>query len=229
MPNGNRYKRRKKKPYYKRRKKNYRERTMVSRISPVPSTFLTKLTYCQSIELDATATEVPVYHGFRANNILDPDFTGVGHSCLGYDQIKLMYNHWYVLGSKITVDYIMTSVGATTGNAICGIAVSDGSSPNLEVDTWREQPRIVTKIITGATQRTRLTKTFSAKNFFGGTNVMDKDELKGGIATNPSEQAYFHVLAGSVGNGEDPAVVICDVKINFIVMFAEPNELAQSG
>lgn len=71
-----------------------------SRNLPFPITMRTKLRYTDVYTLNAVSGFAKyVYSG---NSAYDPDFTGLGHQCLYWDQISAIYSKYVVLSSKIT-------------------------------------------------------------------------------------------------------------------------------
>lgn len=71
-----------------------------SRNLPFPITMRTKLRYTDVYTLNAVSGFAKyVYSG---NSAYDPDFTGLGHQCLYWDQISAIYSKYVVLSSRIT-------------------------------------------------------------------------------------------------------------------------------
>ncbi len=71
-----------------------------SRNLPFPITMRTKLRYNDIYTLNAVSGFAKyVYSG---NSAFDPDYTGVGHQCLYWDQISAIYSKYVVLASRIT-------------------------------------------------------------------------------------------------------------------------------
>ncbi len=67
---------------------------------PFPITLRTKLRYNDIYTLNAVSGFAKyVYSG---NSAFDPDYTGVGHQCLYWDQIAAIYAKYVVLASRIT-------------------------------------------------------------------------------------------------------------------------------
>ena len=86
------------------RKGKYRKRKLISNtLSPMPCSFATKLTYSSNVSINPGAAGTPAAYVYRANGLYDPDLTGGGHQPRGYDQFTPMYNHWTVVGAKVTV------------------------------------------------------------------------------------------------------------------------------
>lgn len=70
-----------------------------SRNLPFPITMRTKLRYTDVYTLSAVSGFAKyVYSG---NSAYDPDYTGLGHQCLYWDQISAIYSKYVVLASKI--------------------------------------------------------------------------------------------------------------------------------
>jgi hypothetical protein len=113
-----RYKRRYKKRGRKRRSsaRNYNTLVSVNKNNPLPNNFVTKLRYHDSVPINA-ANGTVAGHVFRANSPYDPDYTASGHQPRYFDQIMPLYDHYQVLGSKITVKFINNSNDHIVGDS----------------------------------------------------------------------------------------------------------------
>ena len=201
---------------------------MVSTRSPIAKRAILKLRYCDDVSIDTTAGAA-AGHVFRANSVFDPDLTAAGHQPYGFDEWSNFYNHYTVLGAKITVNY--TSESALVGGVTnVGISLQAASAVTTNPTLAKEKGSTSYGILTGlqALGKKTLSKTFSAKKFFGVPNVIDGDRFTSGIAANPSEEAFFVVWVGSVAGADDPNPVNCAVTIEYIVALTEPKTLAQS-
>jgi len=94
-----------KKVYRKRRPRVRRPRrgknrasVAVSRSSPIPDRFLTKLRYSTLHALTTAGVAIPASYQFRLNSIFDPDLTGTGHQPLGHDEMATLYQKYTVRG-----------------------------------------------------------------------------------------------------------------------------------
>ena len=92
------------KPYGKRKRSvrgNYQQTAVVSPYMPrsiggfkefgVPNSINVRLRYSDVITLTSTAGSLSK-HVFRSNSLFDPDFTGVGHQPMYYDQLGALYS-----------------------------------------------------------------------------------------------------------------------------------------
>lgn len=212
---------------YRKRKSSRRKQssgTVTSlSMSPFPDSIITKMRYSESIALDAS-TSVPAYHLFSCNGLYDPNISGTGHQPLGFDQYTGIYDHYTVLGSKITVEAMPQFY-----QNMVGVYISDDVTPVGTYDTIIEQGGAVVKAVasTGGPS-SRITKGFSAKRFFGVTDVLDVDKLKGSLGANPADGAYFVVFTQSADSGLNPSATIVNVTIEYIVKWTERQPLAQS-
>ncbi len=89
---------------------------------PLGKTFKTKLRYVTQLELGSGTNDFASHHFYRANSAFDPDLTGTGHQPMGYDQLALFYDHYTIIGSKITCNY--HNVGGSNP-IVCGIRLRD--------------------------------------------------------------------------------------------------------
>lgn len=198
----------------------------VNKTNPFPKQFTTKLRYETSVDVDpplgGTAS-----HLFRANSVFDPDFTGVGNQPRYFDQIMPLYDHFTVIGAKITVKV----ANPHTTPYIVGVQLNGNGTTVANINDLIEQRNSTYKWIGHAYANTainQITKKFSTKKFLGISKPLAEDDLRGSISANPNEGAYFAVTVGS----HDPAVnglaLPLRIIIDYIVVFTEPRTVASS-
>lgn len=165
-------------------------------------------------------------HVFSANDLYDPDVTGTGHQPRGFDQFMGMFDHFNVIGSKITVRFINSD--SIVQGVCCTVRLRDDSTPTANITTIREDPGI-TQTILGHSASGRnmgvLKKGFSAKRFFG--KSLAADNQQGSATSGPLEQAYYHINTSASASGNIDAVE-CYVTIDYTVIFSEPKMPATS-
>lgn len=186
-----------------------------------------KLRYCeQQINLVGTTGALASYV-FRANSIYDPNFTGVGHSPMGYDQWAVLYNHYTVVGSKITVKF--DNSGGTGASCNVGVYLSDHTTvPYTQASEFIEARKGTTKLITNQRNVVSASSWYSAKKFYNVKDIKDNFARLGGVTgANPTEQAVFIVWLQSAASA---TTVNCNVTatIEYIVDWSEPTDLSQS-
>lgn len=195
-----------------------------------PASKIVKLRYVDQIEIDP-AISVVATHLFRANSIFDPDYTGIGHQPLGHDQWINFYDHYNVIGSKITVNFMTTGTDPTLDALVCGVLLKDSSGSITSPTTIMEQSNSGYKVVTNANANQGVTvrKGYSAKKFFDLKDVKDNRNLVGAsFGANPTEDAYFHVYAAPISVGINPGKVRCTVTIEYICQFTERKTLLAS-
>ncbi len=221
-----------------RRARKYRRGKRRLPITGFPRSKMVKLRYAETISLDVGAGGTTAVNDFVANGMFDPNSTGVGHQPKGFDQWMLMYNHFTVVGAKLTVKYVPDT--ATSGIASqVGIGLFDTTgqiSAGVGLDAIAEMkqagPRCVLMgdLDNNPSARGRpitISRSFSAKKFFGTKSIVGKDNYRGNVAANPTETAVFTVYAANSG-GADAAAIRIQCIIDYIAVFTEPNQLAQS-
>ncbi len=177
--------------------------------------------YSTLINLDAGVGTTAV-HVFRASSLFDPDFTGTGDQPRGLDQLMLLFDHYLVIGAKITIH----GVGLDTVGSIIGIALSDDSTSQTGLGYQESRNRVYR--VTSSQQPTTLSKTYSCKKFLGVSHPLGNKDFSGTITTNPLENAFFHIYYFSNNVLTNPALTSFCVNIEFSVIFTEPVNPAQS-
>lgn len=221
--------------YVRRARRSYRRRSIPSMISNTyggfPVSKVAKLRYSDVVTINPTASGVAMFHAFRANSIYDPDSTGVGHQPMGRDIWAQVYNHYTVIGSKITAT--MVPSGTSNYQATFGITIDDNATPaDQTINTLIERGNSVYKQFLNSYQYNSqsvsvLRKGFSARKFFHIKNIRDNILTYGAEqGSNPTDQAYFLVWVGS--NSADIDLVSVQVTIEYLVLFTEPADISAS-
>lgn len=191
---------------------------------PLPSTITVPMRYVEFFALDAPIG-TPTYHTFSANGLYDPNVTGTGHQPMGFDQMMTLYNHYEVIGSKITFRLFGTAT------CIFGVKLDDSGLPSTSdpISTW-ELPLMNCKHLangnSNGTSDYTVTQKFSQKRFFG-EKAGDR-ETWGDGASNPTDQAYFLCMIGPNSTSGDLASVQCMATIDYIVKLHEPKDFVPS-
>lgn len=211
-------------------RRNKRKNKMVVLLgrSPIPTSVLVKLRYCDSIAIDPASGGITGSHLFRVNSLFDPDETSAGHQPLAYDEYAALYSRYCVLGAKITVKCINTSstipliFGIVLRNVTPGLAVSPNMLREQGDSTWGYAGNI------GAKQNRSISKTFSAKKFFGYPKPLNETDLRASTTANPAVTGYFQVWGAAADNVSNPGAMTYQVTIDYIAVFTKPHALPQS-
>lgn len=219
-------------PARKRRRRNAPRRRTRLRMadSIVPPNKMVRLKYVEYITLNAPSA-TSARNIFRANSCFDPNQTGIGHQPLGFDQWSIFYDHYTVVGSKCTAQFMAQGSSSAIDSSIVGIILTDNTSVLPPPETLLEQPKSSHRILTNgnATQKATVRKGFSAKKFFGLKSIKDNRALVGASTTaNPSEDAYFSVYQMAYDAALNPNPIKVVVTINYLVYFTERKTLAGS-
>ena len=222
---------------YRRRGPSKRRRSKLP-LNGFPDKWVGRLKYSDFITLDSTAlgSAVPTYHTFRANSLFDPDKTGQGHQPRGFDQLAAIYDHYCVIGSKITVHFENDVDNLQTAGQYCFLMMDDtaqvpGSLIDLSEESNRNKLAYKPRNTVGSNSIT-LTKKFSPYKMFG---IPKKDSLINNVnlnaqtGTNPVEDACFTFgLMCSRTTTTNPPPVVCRVEIEYLAVFTEKRQMQSS-
>lgn len=211
----------------KYKKRYYRRKMQISRM-PVtaPYRLFRKLRYSNDwVDLEPTSG-IAVGHAYRLNGLFDPDATGTGDQPRGFDEYMTMYQKYVVLGARVIVKFLNESSSTYTRCIIRPVNTSaiDGDPvDNLEGRSIRNC--IVAPFVGGGSVKT-LSLNWSSKRWFGKKSVLEERDLSGTVTANPTTQCYLHVL--NDGLGAASLGCKCQVTIDYLVCFQEPNQPVQS-
>lgn len=197
--------------------------------APTPESKIVKLKYsAEPRSIDGGVGTLGI-HVFSANGCYDPDITSGGHQPMGFDQWMLFYEHYEVLGSKITVTFWNSGEAIATNQYVVGIYTDSDTSSTTSLTQMLEQPGTrYSNLGILSKDHVNVTKYWSAKKFFGNRYITSGGAIQGNATTNPAEQAFWHVFAGASDNLTNPGIIYFNTMITFIVKFTERKTLAQS-
>jgi len=226
-----------------RRKKFVRKGRRVARIVRprlpalgIPNTKMVRLRYAQQFLLSDSGLGdgLSDQQLIRANSLFDPDYSGVGHQPRYYDQYTPMYNHYLVLGSKIRVSGHMGVAGTSNiSNGRLTVRLLDTVTtpdiPDSIIDLLESKNTVSIPIHNQAVgNATRwLTKTFSAKKFFGVKDMKDNHQLGAYYTANPTIDAWFNIVVMGASTGTLSTSYIT-VIIDYIALLTQVKNVADS-
>lgn len=215
-------KRRFKRRLYKRKRFNVGQKAMVNLGFGMPKIIKMRHRYFENVALVTTVAGIPSFYRFRANGLVDPNQTGTGHQPTLFSVMKNYYNHFKVIGAKISVTFIPTSSG--TVPQYVGIMADDDTSSSIDINTLNEQPDTRRKQIAFNNARPiTITHNYSAKKVYGGS-IMGNTRLEGDASNDPTEQFYFTIYNCSV-DGVNNVGVSALVTIDYIAVWTEAKDL----
>jgi len=177
--------------------------------------------YRENIRLTTPVSTTYIIHSFSCNGMYDPNISGVGHQPLYFDQLAAVYNHYTVIGSKITIT--MVTPGPTDGGARCYLNVNDDSTLSGYVKEYSSTE--MTAVNANSTPTT-LSNSWSAVKSFG-PNPLANDNLQGTTTTNPPEiQNYaLYIEFGTSITGFNMDI---QVTIDYIAVWDELKDITES-
>ncbi|AXQ66532.1 MAG: putative capsid protein [Circoviridae sp.] len=202
--------------------------TVFKNPSPLPMKFKAVLRYSDPFEqFIPPQTGNSIGKVFSCNGIYDPDITRIGHQPSGFDQLMMMYDHYVVIGAKITTTFVNND---NNHGVVCAVDVRD--RPTLEPDmrVSQESGTVKTAVITSENSgRGTVTITYKVNpnRFLGRSKPLADPELKGDSLKNPNEQCYFHIMMSSLDAGSVDGTSISSI-IEYQAIFIEPKPVGLS-
>lgn len=215
------YKRKYQKRPYRRRRRRIQKFNQKLSTYPLPLSFKNKIVYFdKEVVLNPTAGGLADTHVFSCNGVYDPDVSGVGHSPAGFATLSELYNHYTVIGSKLTVTFNNRD---GTYPQLVGAFVSANTTEQVNPEDIIENGKGRNAFITtqsGSKQMATLTVKCPVGRFLGKKNLLSEDDCQGNAGSNPQEQCFFHVWAGPQ-EAVDTSPVYCTVRIEYICIWKE--------
>ena len=181
----------------------------------LPTSQKVTLRYAQKFTISASIAQAGTWV-FRANGMFDPDLTGSGHQPRGFDQLMTMYDHFQVIGSKITIMSAQPNI-----SSVIGVCIKDRSTVSTDYEDYLEEnPAFNTIGMVGNDgEPMALVANYSQKKFFGQGSL--EEQFEGDVSSDPSEGAFFHVYQTAITDSSvstNSHVVVID----YIAVLTEP-------
>lgn len=239
MPGNYPLKRYKKRKYKKRRGRRKRNIARPLALSGMPKSKLVRLRYVLMASLNPGAGSKTAI-SISANDMFNPDSVSTRqptgfNQLLGTSSTTGWYDHFQVVGSKITVTFVEPEANTNVNPAYVGIVLSDNGTRVSSAASisalfesslnTRKQVQIAGRL--NAPYQATLSSTFSQKKFFG-TKSLGVSKYKGTYNSSPSEQAYFEVYAASIA-ANDPGVLNFIATVDYIALLTEPKQIVESA
>lgn len=221
---------------YRRRRRRRRKRRRTTRLTrqmpgfqgqPLGRQFKTTLRYAENVVIGATSAGTASNYLFNCMNINDPNVTGVGHQPMGYDDIKGFYDHYTVIGAKITCLFTQQS----DFPLFVGLKLIDaaGSGVNTAMEAIeRGQGKYGVLGDRDAATHTKLTLGFSPKKYFNCSSIIGNTRFQSQQDAGPVEDLFFNLWTGATQDNQSATQVAVNVLIEYLVVFTEPKPLNQS-
>ena len=217
-----------------RKRKNRRRQQKVAKnqgfASGMPLTRFAKLRYTEMVPINGSELGGLQEFQFRANNVHDPNVAIGGHQPMGYDQWTQLYNHYTVVGSKITI-HAMSQRSNTDQPSVVGVYLGDDTAiPYADLEGFIESNKGTYKMLSQYPDHAKnLTCSFSAKRFFNLDDVKDNYSRIGApVDEGPPEEAIYTIYHAPAFPGNPSLSANLVVTIEYAVIFSEPKDLLQS-
>lgn len=208
----------------------------------MPRSQLVRMVYTDQIRLDPGEGGTPASFVFRANSVYDPQYTtyspstgGRNGQCLFHDTYAEIYQHFKVVGSKISLicanDYSETN--STMGNLVSCVV---NNVPTAYTSYNEATEAKGCKYIQVHEKRTsKLKQTYSAKDFHNKVDVKDNEDLQGNLVAsggttldNPTAQAYYVINAFPLYFGQNSYPTCINVRIEYLTLVYDMRKMQGS-
>lgn len=183
--------------------------------------------YCDSSNITSVLANAAGNYVYACNGLYDSNVSGLGHQPIGFDQYMLFYQHYCVIRAKISVTFWLKDDAATS--LIVGISLRDTSAGLSDTTRVREVGNVIWDRLAPSTpgRSITLTRTFDMKKFFGQGADPTDTQYKANVGTNPTDMAFFHLLA--MGNDyEATPTVYFSTTLEYTAVLSERKPLTQS-
>ncbi len=161
---------------------------------------------------------------FRANDMFQPDSSGGGGQPYGFQDLMKFYNHFTVLGSKITIRAV-PALGVVSP-IFCSVSVRTQATPYSVRSDCLQVPTAIW-VLSDHDQGPilRLQKYFSTRKYFNVENPQDQSQLNGTGGAAPIDLAHFILSAYNPDATAFLRSWVFYVTIEYIASLQEPKLL----
>lgn len=202
--------------------------TLIPR-TPFPDLRCVRHVYNQTVSIPAAAgAGLTSYYNLRANGMYDPDFTGVGHQPLYYDEMASMYNSYTVMRA-----YVVVRIEPTSGSSIyLGIIQDDDLTVAADPTKVMEQYGGTISLPSNRNNTLILRKRYDAAKKHHTTTkaiLADNDQKISSLANPPGGVVqYFNVWAAPLNSGATLSATRFNFTIYYDAVWRDRREAIQS-
>lgn len=216
------------------RAKTIAQRFYAPKIARTPTGFPQRMRmthrYAESLQRTSTTGAFNSYV-WRANGMFDPNSTGTGHQPSYFDQMAVIYDHYTVFRSRMSIQFVPVVASSTTNSCQVVVYLADSSTVNVvNCQQAIEQPKAswvtLSTISNTFGPQNKLFMGFNAWQTFGSRALSDST-LRGSPTSDPSEQSLY-VFCFRDTNGAATVALDVNVVIEYEAEWTEPSQIAQS-
>lgn len=147
---------------------------------------------------------------WRTNSVFDPSTQSGTHTALFFNEMKVLYDHFFVIASSIKLTLVPLS--ATMPPMVVCLVIDDDASQVVTLPSLvaEQSDGTITMVPSGSGQPLYLRRKWNARDFFG-PSPLDNPTLQGGPTYNPSEESYFILNLQGLSAGTATLVVTAEI------------------
>jgi len=200
-------------------------------LSAFPTKKIVRHRYIDSITMPAASgAGLPSQYVMWANNLYDPDLTGVGHQPLYHDEMAAKYQCYTVLVSSIKVTFNQSDTNQSHHAIIAG---RDTTLPTNPTTFMEQYGYIAPRNLSQANGPVTLRKSWNAAKAYGTTmkGVIADDGNRIAVGASPAgafNKWYYVIYRAPLFTGTTVAAQIVGVAIDYTVVWFNPQDATQS-
>lgn len=214
----------------RRPRRKAKRKTVITKLLKNKTT--AKLRYVDEIALNPGLSGI-TNHVYRANSVFDPNFSGIGHQPLMFDEYALLYENYRVISSTISITPVpidaQNQIPATYGvyrDPDTTLSYPEGSAI---IEDMRNKGGWA---FTGFSQYNGPLNSLTRRTGFNAKRDMSPLGANNSVSVtgNPGtgELDYYFQIWASSWFGNDPGAIHFMVQVDYIVEFTDPKHVIQS-
>lgn len=207
--------------------RSYAARIPTTSVAVCPDAMLVKLKYNTAYRITAALNEKT----FRGNGCYDPDQSGVGHQCLGFDQWMAFYARFRVYASRINVTILNNYDNATNpNNNVVTVVLPTISSTGITSDEAAAEMFESKEDAAGKSTgpgEDKLNNYMQTNKMIGVKDIATDLSLSGSASADPVVQWFWKVITNSTEALTTQNTYV-NVTIEYTVEFFQRLQLNQS-
>lgn len=183
----------------------------------------------KNIVIGGAAVGAMQFYNFRVTSFFDPDFSGIGHQPLGFDQLAALHERYIVTGVKYKVTFTSRS---TTNNGLVGVSINDKEVPTTTFRNLIEQGQGEYQVISIQPSSTA-TRTFvgyiNPAKVMGQTyqEYITDGNNQADVNNNPVDNVWFSIFTSDIASGTGPTLDV-QIQLQMFGMFLGSAQTVES-